>query len=63
MRILKTIYFPDEELGTISRTRFSQNLDFLLNFCNNLLAIIEKPKEILRRYGAKNYYHGDISVP
>ena len=54
MRILKAIYFPDQELGNISRTRFSQNHDFFLNFCNNLLAIIEEPNEALRRYGVKN---------
>ena len=54
MRILKAIYFPDQELGNISRTRFSQNHDFFLNFCNNLLAITEEPNEKLRRYGAKN---------
>ena len=54
MRILKTIYFPDQELGNISRTRFSQNHDFFLNFCNNLLAIIEEPNETLRRYDVEN---------
>ena len=54
MRILKAIYFPDQELGTISQTRFSQNQDFFLNLCNNLLAITEKANEILRRYVAKN---------
>ena len=54
MRILKAIYFPDQELGNISRTRFSQNHDFFLNFCNNLLAIIEEPNKTLRRYVVKN---------
>ena len=32
----------------------SQNHDFFLNNCKNLLAIIEEPNEILRRYGEKN---------
>ena len=54
MRILNAIYFPDQELGTISQTRISQNHAFFLNFCNKLLAIIKEPNEILRRYGAKN---------
>ena len=60
MRIFKATYFPGQQLGNISRTRFSQNHDFFLNFCNNLLAIIEEPSEILRRYGAKTQYHGVI---
>ena len=57
MRIFKAIYFPGQQLGNISRTRFSQNHDLFLNLCNNLLAIIEETSEILRRYGAKTQYH------
>ena len=60
MRIFKATYFPGQQLGNISRTRFSQDHDFFLNFCNNLLAIIEEPSEILRRIGAKTQYHGVI---